>query len=1122
MNFFNNLKVGKKILTGYIAISILMGGMAAVQLLSLNELMNDFTFLVEHDLPVLANAHRLEKLVVDMETGERGFLITGKDEFLEPYHNALAKFDRLLETEKKLVSDNPSQVAVLDKIRELHNKWIQQAALPEIAKRREANKATVTANYLQEVLKGGVGKGILDQLRGVLAQLEANLRAKGDLESIILTLKIAKAMVDQETGQRGFIITGEDSFLEPYRDGKAQLAADIAALRSRLAKDSDNLALLSQVDSLSAKWIEKAAKPEIDARRAMNANPITVADMSTLIQAGTGKRILDAMRTQFETFLQIENQLNAQRFDEAKQEVVYVRILIVLLILGTIISGLVLAFFIARSITRPLAKMTEMANQMRAGNMNQMVDVKSHDEMSNIIIRRDEMGDIGRAYDALAGYFKTVIEDIVQVSQGLAAGNLRVMPQAEYKGDFVQIKQAQETALSDLQQVVEDIVQVSEGLAVGNLRVVPKAEYRGDFVQIKNALQTALSDLWQVIEDIVQVSQGLAEGGLHIIPQAEYRGNFIQIKTALEAATANLAEARANNTMQDWLKTGQTRLNEELRGEQDVAMLAKNAIDFLTTYLEAQVGLFYLVYQFEPEKPYLKMIASYAYTPNDNRPNTFFFGDGLVGQAALKKQTLCCAHAPEEYTHVIRSGLSNTIPRHVIIIPFLYEKSVKGIIELGFFETPTTIQQTFIEQVMPIIGIAVNTADSRAKMQELLQQSQIQTEELQSQQEELRQTNEELQSQSEELQVQQEELHQSNDELQERTQELEQQKEALGEKNLSLKKAQQVVEAKAKELELASKYKSEFLANMSHELRTPLNSLLILSQLLCDNKSGHLTDKEMKYAQTIHSAGSDLLTLINEILDLSKVEAGKIEVHLEDMLLVSLVETVEQKFRPVANDKKLAFLITVANDLPAVLRTDAQRLQQIINNLLSNAFKFTRLGEIKLTIQRCSLSNEDVSIMGLEPNQTMAFSVTDTGIGIPKDKQQLIFQAFQQANGSTSRSYGGTGLGLSISRQLARLLGGELKLESEEGKGSTFTLYLPETSRSEVQKSTENSQAQVPSQTEKTLTVIPATPVAKVPADITDDRATLQPADKSLLMIEDDRKFSGILMELARERGFKC
>jgi len=535
---------------------------------------------------------------------------------------------------------------------------------------------------------------------------------------------------------------------------------------------------------------------------------------------------------------------------------------------------------------------------------------------------------------------------------------------------------------------------------------------------------------------------------------------------------------------QDWLKTGLGLLNDQMSGGLDSVTLSKNIISFLTTYVEAQVGVFYLL-----QSDNLKVIASYGYIANKNIPQQFEFGEGIVGQAALENKTFSRTQMPEESSIIIQSCMTMVIPQHVLIIPFSYANVVKGVIEIGYsHEMPTSLQQNFLEQAMQSIGVAVNAAESRTQMQEVLAQSRRQTEE--------------LQIQSEELQTQQEELRQLNEEMEERNHELEQQGNEIREKNVVLlnqqnkmKEAQVALETKANELELANQYKSDFLANVSHELRTPLNSMLMLAQILADDSS--LNDKEVKQAQTIHSAGSDLLQLINEILDLSKVEAGKMELQLEDVSLRGLVDKIEEKLRHIADDKGLAFHITLEKNLPPLLRTDGQRLQQIINNLLSNAFKFTSEGEVKLTIQRPS----SVPLMDLEAAHTIAISVADTGIGIHEDKQQHIFEAFRQAEGSTSRHYGGTGLGLSISRRLAQLLGGDLHLHSEEGKGSTFTVYLPD-----------NLQPTPKVETTKTTTY----------AAILDDRANLKPEDQFVLIVEDDPIFTQLLTALARENQFKC
>jgi signal transduction histidine kinase/CheY-like chemotaxis protein/CHASE3 domain sensor protein len=912
------------------------------------------------------------------------------------------------------------------------------------------------------MLKAGVGKSLLDELRGLLNRLEANLTASDDLESVILTVKMAKDMVDQETGQRGFIITGEESFLEPYYDGQLQFATHLAALRTRLAQDSDNLALLTQIELLAREWLERAAKPEINARHQMNAHPITMDDVSALIQQKTGKTLLDQIRQQFDNFIQTKNQLNAEHSKKAEQNVIWLYSLTIILTLGCVIIGLWIGISLSRGITRPLKKLTQLANQMAEGNLNQIADVQSRNEISQIIRRQDELADIGRAYDGLARYFQEVIGDIVQASQQLAAGQLLHQSTTTYQGDF------------------------------------------------------------------------------------------IQIQKALEITATQLASATARTAEQDWLKTGQTQLNENLRGEQTVNQLAKKTIDYLTTYVEAAVGVFYLVKKSSTPSVHLQEIASYAYTRSDNSPLQFRLGEGLVGQAALEKKVLFCSHRPEEYTYIIRSGLSQTVSRYVLISPILYEETIKGVIEIGAAHALTDIQKTFLEQAMPSIGIAMNMAESRARMQELLEQSQQQTEELQSQSEELRtqqeelqqinqqlqagrdvlqqkqneleQRNEELQNQSEELQTQSEELRQTNEELEIRTKELEQQQLALEKSQAAAEKARSAIETKAEELELASRYKSEFLANMSHELRTPLNSLLILAQVLADNKPGNLTKEQQEYAKTIQSAGTDLLTLINDILDLSKVEAGKMAMNVEKISLSELIESIEQKFRPLADKKQLAFNISRSDDLPLVWWTDGQRLKQILNNLLSNAFKFTSQGEIRLEMWCPSSSEqESLSLDKAFKQDFLAFSVADTGIGIPADKKQLIFEAFQQVDGGTSRRYGGTGLGLSISRQLAKHLGGELELHTIEGEGSTFTLYLPNRippqPKQSIEKNSEFSWLDsTPSQTPKSEQTASVTELES----LMDDRMRLKPDDKTLLIIEDDQKFSRILMKKAQEKDFKC
>jgi tubulin-specific chaperone A len=416
-------------------------------------------------------------------------------------------------------------------------------------------------------------------------------------------------------------------------------------------------------------------------------------------------------------------------------------------------------------------------------------------------------------------------------------------------------------------------------------------------------------------------------------------------------------------------------------------------------------------------------------------------------------------------------------------------------------------------------------------MQELLEQSQLQNEELEAQQEELRQTNEELEEQTEalrksegRLQKQQEELRAANEELEERTEALARERDAIRRKNVELERARQEIEQKARELETASRYKSEFLANMSHELRTPLNSILILAQLLIANEQGNLTEKQLEFAQTVYSSGADLLAMINEILDISKVEAGKMELRLEEMDLDEFKTAVEQIFQQVAVDKGLSLTIKSGEGVPAAIRTDSRRLMQIVKNLIANAFKFTEKGGVTLEISRPSAATP-LTRSGLVVGKTVAISVIDTGIGIPADRQSIIFEAFQQADGTTSRRYGGTGLGLAISRELAMLLGGEIQMHSEPGRGSTFTLYIPEKLTAEQQVAERKAEAIPEVRPAREATQQKNREAKKKIGSkepIIDDRKEIQPGDKTLLIIEDDPVFSRTLLELAHKKGFQC
>lgn len=649
-----------------------------------------------------------------------------------------------------------------------------------------------------------------------------------------------------------------------------------------------------------------------------------------------------------------------------------------------------------------------------------------------------------------------------------------------------------------------------------------------------------------LIEDM-RFAQAISSGDLSASLNINQKDEFGDLARALNSMASNLQEL-------DWLKNGKENLNDQLRGEDQTNELAKKFISFVTKHMNAQLGALYL-----NNNEVLELQGSYAFTDRKGNFNRVVMGEGMVGQAALENQTIIFSGINDE-APAINYGAGETIPQHYMAIPISFEGVLVGVMLLGSTQPFTKLQKRFIEQNMENVAILFNAAKSRQTINRLLEQAQQQQEELsvtnkeleeqsnalreseaelQAQQEELRVTNEELEEQTKvlkrsesDLQAQQEELRVTNEELEERTNALEEQKEAIHTKNEDLIKAQEIVKQKAHDLEIASKYKSEFLANMSHELRTPLNSILILSQLFANNKKGNLSSKQVESAQAIHSSGSDLLSLINEILDLSKVEAGKIELMLENIQLNHLIENLKRIFDNVASEKGLTFNIELADNLPAQILSDDQRLQQVLRNLLSNAFKFTHQGNVNLKIARPTA--EQLSNSPLNAENSIAFAVIDEGIGIPQEKQNAIFQAFQQADGSTSRNYGGTGLGLSISKELSRLLGGSIHLESIEGQGSTFSVVIPEQHQPHASddaeekiakifdKSTTTTAPQVPEQQSTPQPSIEKTPPPTNSQYVEDDRKLIEPSSKSLLIIEDDRNFAEIMCNFGRERGFKC
>ena len=591
--------------------------------------------------------------------------------------------------------------------------------------------------------------------------------------------------------------------------------------------------------------------------------------------------------------------------------------------------------------------------------------------------------------------------------------------------------------------------------------------------------------------------------------------------------TERLRNISNENEQRSWMQEGLAGLNNSLRGDLGMSDLCRNIVTYLCRYLGFQTGAMYVL----GEDQTLHLMGSYAWCSRKQHANKFSIGEGLVGQAALEKTTIEIVDIPADYL-VIESGLGSTVPYSILIIPLVYENELKGVFEFALLRSVTDKQSEFMSQSIENVAIAINSAQYRTRVNQLLDKTTKQSEILKEQQEELKAVNEELEKRAsileeseEELKAQSEELQKSNAELEEKGEQLLQQKEQIEHKNRDIELSKKAIEEKAKELEQSSKYKSEFLANMSHELRTPLNSLLLLSQMLADNDEGNLTEDQIESAKVIYNGGKELLELINDILDLSKVEAGKMSINLEYVDVLELCNGINKLFRPLADNKGLDFNVSVQKGTTKVILSDSQRLLQVIKNFLSNAFKFTESGGVYVNI----FSTVRKGRYG--ENSYVGFSIRDTGIGIPDEKQAAIFEAFQQADGSTSRKYGGTGLGLAISKEFTSLLGGFIELESVENEGTTFSVLLPDNPVSslsnekiyadshhpevvEDESGDSGIDVNVSEATEQTASEVKVAPEVLDIPEINPDQA-------SLLLIEDDPNFTEILGRIAEKHNFQ-
>jgi signal transduction histidine kinase/DNA-binding response OmpR family regulator/HAMP domain-containing protein len=719
--------------------------------------------------------------------------------------------------------------------------------------------------------------------------------------------------------------------------------------------------------------------------------------------------------------------------------------------------------------------------------------------------------DLTDSVNMMANNLTSQVRGIAKVVTSVANGELKRKLTVEAKGEIAELADTINSMIDTLATFADQVTTVAREVGVegqlGGQAKVPGAS--GTWKGLTENVNQLAANLTTQVRAIAEVATAVTKGDLTRSITVDAQGEVAVLKDNINEMIRNLRDTTQKNTEQDWLKTNLAKFSRMLQGQRDLTNVGRMVLSELCPVVAAQQAEFYVLDK-RIELPQLTLLASFASEGTAQIGKQVGLGQGVLGQCAIEKRKIVLENMPTDYIR-ISSGLGWAAPRSVLVLPLIFEGETKGVLELASFEGFNPAHQALLDQLAESIGIVLNTIEANMRTEGLLAQSQ---------------------SLAQQLQTRQEQLQQTNEALQEKARLLADQNQEVERKNSEVEQARQELEDKAKQLALTSKYKSEFLANMSHELRTPLNSLLILSDQLTKNPEGNLTPKQTDSAKTIHSSGNDLLMLINDILDLSKIESGTVVVETSELRLDELNGYVVRTFKHVAEAKNVGFQVRFERHLPRSILTDAKRLQQIIKNLLSNAFKFTHHGQVTFTIEPVksgwTADNQDLN----RAPEVLAFSVSDTGIGIPADKQMIIFEAFQQADGSTSRKYGGTGLGLAISRELARLLGGEIRLVSTPGRGSTFTLYLPAVYSPRVRKPQEAEaissgrsetvvQLASPAVNNQIMPLVEEPEIGLMANEAGDDRQFIQSGDQVVLIVENDLSFARFMLDTARQKNFK-
>ncbi len=1137
-----------------ILLGLSVGILVLLGILSYNQMRNliDNKSWVEHTHRAVRVAEQIGKLLIDMETGERGFLITGKDDFLEPYTKARATINAKINEAKKLVEDNPIQVERLIEIENLVSQWFDKAATPEIASRRNITAGSKLEKELQDILVSDVKDKNQNPLKKELASLEYSFEKVNNFHASKLVTAIGKDLVDMETSELGFLITGRAEFLKRFENRQISFQQHIDELTRIVDSAYDRTWVeehTSNLEVLIESWLEDTVGNEIFQRKQVDIVGKQFSEIEKMVSTTTSQNIIDKVRAELGDLRDVfrlaeemdkENIVRAISKDIADMEIGQRGFMVtgddyylVLFRKGKAafarhLKSLKLSVRNSYDPTAAKASLQRIRSFEKSWIKNNIeVKIRIRQQMNNaekmedvialieagigkdIVdkIRTIEHDFVGEEMDLLAKREKQSAKSVLVAQNIIVWGTLLSVIIITFLGQLI---------TSGVTNPVSNLLAASNRIKEGDLEVISGIESSDEIGE----LALSFDAMVLTMKNVANTVQAVAAGDLKTKVVVKSEHDLLAI--SINDMTERLEETMKKNEIESWLKNGQTELAEKLRGDYDLETLCKNVVSWIADYLRIQVAIIYVA----DEDHTFRLMGSYAHVQRKDLASQFKPGEGLIGQAVLEKNSILIADVPDNYIR-IQSGLGNEVPQNILVVPVIHKNSVIAVLEIGSFSPILDIHISLCELLSESIAVEISSVIERRLMKDLLEQTQRQAEELQNRQEQLKAANENLEEQTQLLKSSQNELEEQSEELKDLNEGLVVKQKLLKQQNDKVEAAKEDVEIKARELALASKYKSEFLANMSHELRTPLNSLLLLSQALANNKKGHLDKSEVEDAKVIYDGGNDLLKLIDDIMDFSKIEAGMLSVTIEDVNIGTVTGSLRKIFDPVAADKNLAFEIDIDDNLPVTIKSDIQRLQQILKNLLANAMKFTDNGTVTLNVMQ---PGPEVIFRhsNLTANTSIGFAVMDTGVGIPEDKQQVIFETFQQEDGSTSRKYGGTGLGLTISKDLSRLLGGEIQVKSSQNLGSTFTLFIPITLD---QDSLDQTKVEIsPSVPEKrhvegNLTSPRENSLGttdSIPEYIPDDRTNIHQGDKTLLIVDDDKKFAKILYDHGRDNGYKC